>query len=73
MNAGTGNILEDHGPLKGVTVTTSSGPSTITFNSYGRVQGGTTSLHITAAGAVTFDRCLTVDSSGRPYAKASSC
>lgn len=73
VNTGTGNIMEDHGPLTGVSVTTSSGPSTIGYNSYGRVQGGTTSLLITATGTATVSRCVTVDSSGRPYAKSSSC
>jgi type IV fimbrial biogenesis protein FimT len=73
VNTGSGNIMEDHGPLKGVTVTTSSGPSTIAYNNYGRVQGGTTSLLITATGTATVSRCVKVDSSGRPYVMPSSC
>jgi type IV fimbrial biogenesis protein FimT len=73
VNPGTGVVMEEHGPLSGVTVTTTSGTSTVTYNSYGRVQGGTTSLQVTAAGSAAATRCVTVDTSGRPYIKASSC
>jgi type IV fimbrial biogenesis protein FimT len=73
LNPSTGTVMEDHGPLNGVTVTTASGPGTIVYNSYGRVQGGTTSLQITTTNSNPVSRCVTVDTSGRPYTKASSC
>lgn len=73
LNPGTGTVMEDHGPLNGVTVTIASGPGTIIYNSYGRVQGGATSLQITTTNSNPVARCVTVDTSGRPYTKASSC
>lgn len=73
LDPGTGNVMEDHGPLKGVTVTTFSGPSTIVYNSYGRVKGGATSLAIATTGPNVVSRCVTVDTGGRPYIKGSAC
>lgn len=61
-------ILEDHGAIKGVTISTQAN---ITYQSSGRVQGTSApSFTITASGA---SRCVSVDLSGRPYVKASSC
>jgi len=72
-NTGTGSVLEDHGPIRGISITATTGPSTIVYNSYGRVQGGKTSLQITTTGANPVTRCVTVETSGRPYTKASTC
>ncbi|MEJ2574420.1 MAG: GspH/FimT family pseudopilin [Gammaproteobacteria bacterium] len=73
-NTGTGAVLEDQGPLKGLTITATTGPGTIVYNSYGRVQGGKTSLQLTTTdGNPVVSRCVTVGPSGRPYIKASSC
>lgn len=74
-NTGTGTVLEDQGPLKGITIAVTTGSGTIDYNSYGRVKGGQkTSLQITTTGGnPVVTRCVTVSPSGRPYSKASTC
>lgn len=73
VNPNTGIVMEDQAPLKGVSVTTFSGPATIVYNSYGHVQGGGSSLQITTTDSNAVSRCVIVDTSGRPYIKAASC
>ena len=73
LNPNDGSVLENHSPPQGVTISVATGPSTVVYNSYGRVTGGATSLQITSTGASAASRCVTVGTSGRPYTKASSC
>lgn len=70
INPSDGSVLEDHGATNGVAVT---GPANVIYRSSGRIQGSTTSFAIASTGSAAVARCITVDSSGRPYAKASSC
>ena len=71
--AATGK-LDDHGPLKGLTI---SGPS-VTYRSSGRVLGTGTPPTFTISATGTDTRiCVNVDLTGRPYQKttttSSSC
>lgn len=62
--------LEDHNPLSNVTIT---GPSSVVYQSTGRVRGSTRpefDISVTGASSAV---CVTVDLSGLPSQKSSSC
>jgi type IV fimbrial biogenesis protein FimT len=68
--ADSGNKLDDHGPLAGLTV---SGPAGVVFLANGRVKGASApSFQLSVAG-VPQPRCVNVDLSGRPYQKPKAC
>lgn len=66
----TGDLIEDHAAIRNLTL---SGPASVVFQSSGRVKGGS-SVNINISGNDTNSaRCVTLDLSGRPSIKASSC
>ena len=68
--ADSGNKLDEHGPLAGLTM---SGPAGVVFLANGRVKGAAApSFQLSVAGAPQ-PRCVNVDLSGRPYQKPSAC
>ena len=70
-SAAPANILQDSNAAKGVSIN-SSGVNTVAYQSSGRVQGtaAVTFVITASAGGSTANRCVSVDLSGRPYAKA---
>lgn len=69
-SADTTRKLDDHIAVNGITIT---GPADVTFQSSGRVRGNTIpSFNISSPNGST-QWCGTVELSGRPYLKASSC
>lgn len=68
--AATSVTIEDNGPLKNITII---GPADLTYRSSGRILGTTApSFDISGTGTTTH-WCVSVDLSGRPYQKKSSC
>ena len=65
-------IIDDHPATNGIAV---AGPTTVVYQSSGRVQGNTTPAFVVKAvhGSSTEQRWVCVDLSGRPLAKASAC
>lgn len=73
-NPNTGAVMEDHNALSGITITTTpSSTNSISYNSYGRLQGGSLSLEVKSNGTHAAPRCVTIDLTGKPYLKASTC
>lgn len=64
------SVVDDRAAFTGLTIT---GPDSIVYQSSGRIQGTAPSFLITATAAATKQKCVSVDLSGRPYVKASSC
>ncbi|WP_019142913.1 GspH/FimT family pseudopilin [Noviherbaspirillum massiliense] len=62
--------IEDKAAVSGVTIT---GPVSVIFQSSGRIKGSTTPSFEVSAPRATKRWCGSVDLSGRPYLKASSC
>lgn len=63
--------IEDHAAANGVVI---SGPSTVIFQSSGRVSGtATPTFSITVTNNTSATRCVSVDLSGRPKSRAGSC
>lgn len=66
-------VLDDHSAPSGVTFSTAPSGG-VTYQSSGRIQGSAAvSFQVTSTAVSTAVRCVTVDPSGRPIAKASSC
>lgn len=66
------DVLEDHGPATGVTVT---GPASVQYLPSGHLPLGSTPpvfVITTTSGGHTDYQCVSVDLSGRPYMRASS-
>ena len=70
LNPSDNSLLEDHIALRGVTL---GGPASVIYNSSGRLQGAASSFDILSTGTAAVGRCVTIDPSGRPYTKKSSC
>ncbi len=66
----SGQVLDSHGNLSGLTVT---GPANVIYQASGRVQGAVGSFSLSSPVLSVTPRCITVDLSGRPSVKASSC
>ena len=68
-----GNYLDVHQPLKKVTVTT-TGPAPIIYQSTGRISGGVGPTFTVSGsnGSYTYNSCVRVDPSGRPYTLGTS-
>ncbi len=66
------NILDSHGPVSGITI--SGGPSTVVYQSSGRITASTApSFLATSTADASIQSCVSITLSGRPYVKASSC
>lgn len=66
------NVLADHGPAAGVTV---SGPGGVTYTPTGHLPIGSAQpvfVVTTTSGSQTDYQCVSVDLSGRPYVRAAS-
>lgn len=67
----SGTIIEDHDAISNLTVT---GPTSVIYQSSGRVSGTTAPSFVITGAASTSARCVAVDLSGRPSVKAgTSC
>jgi len=66
-----GTLISSQGALKGVTV--ASAPATVVYVSSGRIQGGAPTFEITDPKRTDLKRCVTANTSGRPYVKAEDC
>lgn len=65
--------IEDHAAITGGTITVPDGVTSVTYRSSGRVQGNTTpTFDITVSGTDSHV-CVTVNLSGLPSQKSSSC
>ena len=65
-----GSNLESHSGYTGLTAT---GPTSVTYQSSGRIQGAAVpAFNISAPGGSTI-RCVSVDLSGHPYVKPAAC
>lgn len=62
--------IEQHGATKGLTI---SGPGQVVYRSSGRVDATSAPAFDISASNATQHRCITVDLSGRPYVKKTSC
>jgi type IV fimbrial biogenesis protein FimT len=69
--ANAANILDTRNKTSGVTI---SGPSSVIYNTSGRIQGSVAPLFVITAmvGSTPIYQCVSVDLSGRPYMKATS-
>ena len=69
-------FIEKNSGFTGLTVTGASGataPTSVVYQSSGRISGATVpNFDIGATGSTT-KRCVSIDLSGRPYTKASTC
>lgn len=62
--------LEDHNPLSNMTIT---GPSSVVYQSTGRVRGNSRPQFDISVSGTSAAACVTVDLSGLPTQKSSSC
>jgi type IV fimbrial biogenesis protein FimT len=65
-------VLDDRGAASGATI---SGPTSVIYLRSGRVQGSTAPSFLVSltTGSTSKYQCVSVELSGRPYLKASSC
>lgn len=68
--ASDSSVIDTHSATNGLTV---GGPSSVTFQGSGRVQGTPPSFLISSTAISSIQRCVSVDLSGRAYVKKSSC
>ncbi len=66
----SGTILDSHGSLPNLTI---AGPASVTYQASGRVQGAIGPFNFSSPVVSVPQRCVSVDLSGRPSVKASSC
>ena len=65
------SYIEVHSAFAGLSPT--AGPASVIYRSSGRIQGTTAPAFNISADGVSAQRCVSVDLSGRPYVKATSC
>jgi type IV fimbrial biogenesis protein FimT len=64
-------VLRTQETVPNITIT---GPTSISYNGSGRITGtASPTIELTAAGTSIVTRCITIDLSGRPVTKASTC
>ncbi len=66
----TGALIEDHAAVPGLVI---AGPDDVTYQSSGRVQGGTPPTFSITGSFDSSARCVNVDLSGRPVVKKGGC
>jgi prepilin-type N-terminal cleavage/methylation domain-containing protein len=65
-------VLDSIPQAAGVTI--ASAPADVTYQSSGRIRGGTApSFLVTSSGNASVQRCVSAATSGRPYIKGSAC
>jgi type IV fimbrial biogenesis protein FimT len=65
-------VVLDQQALSGVSIT--GGPAQVVYDSTGRIAtGAAPSFEVASTAISTIRRCVSVDPSGRPYLKATSC
>jgi type IV fimbrial biogenesis protein FimT len=66
------NVLESHGAVAGVTITTLTGGAAVTYRPSGRVTAASTAsfLITTTSGSTTNYQCISLNLSGRPSQQA---
>jgi type IV fimbrial biogenesis protein FimT len=65
-----GTVLRQQQALAAVSLT---GPTSVVYNSSGRLGSASGSFELTATGSSITTRCITIDLSGRPVTKAAAC
>lgn len=71
VTATGGTVLRSQEAIPDVTI---AGPGTVVYTGSGRLSGGATQqFQLTATGANVVNRCITIDLSGRPVTKATTC
>ena len=65
-----GTVLRQQDAVAAVTIT---GPTNVVYNSSGRLGSASGSFELNATGGSITPRCITIDLSGRPVTKASTC
>lgn len=71
VTATGGTVLRSQEAIPDVTI---AGPGTLVYTGSGRLSGNAAlQFQLTATGANVVNRCITIDLSGRPVTKASTC
>jgi len=65
-----GATLRTESSIPNVTLT---GPASVVYNGSGRLTAAVTPFELTATGSGITSRCITLDLSGRPVSKATTC
>lgn len=66
-----GTVLRSQEAIPDVAI---AGPGSVVYTGSGRLSGGATQqFELTATGANVVNRCITIDLSGRPVSKATTC
>jgi type IV fimbrial biogenesis protein FimT len=65
-----GATLRSESSIPNITLT---GPASVTYNGSGRLTATVTPFEMTATGSGITARCITLDLSGRPVSKATTC
>jgi len=65
-----GTVLRRQDAIANITIT---GPANVVYSGSGRLSGAAGSFELTATGSTVTTRCITIDLSGRPVTKASTC
>lgn len=65
-----GATLRSESSIPNVTLT---GPTSVVYNGSGRLNAAVTPFELTATGSGITSRCITLDLSGRPVSKATTC
>ncbi len=65
-----GTLLRNQDAVPGITL---SGPASVVYNGSGRLSSASGSFQLSASGSTVTTRCITVDLSGRPVTKATTC
>lgn len=67
--------LRSQSAIANITISQSGGATTITYNGTGRIAASVNPIQLSASGAANSiqTRCISIDLSGRPVSKASTC
>ena len=65
-----GTVLRTMSAVPNMTIT---GPTNVVFRGSGRLNAASTPFQITASGSTVTTRCISIDLSGRPVTKATTC
>jgi type IV fimbrial biogenesis protein FimT len=70
VNASSGAVLNTYPPAPNITI---SGPTSITYQSSGRISPGTDTTFRVASSAASDLRCVSINLTGMPSVRASGC
>lgn len=65
-----GTVLRSQEAVADVAI---AGPASVIYTGSGRLSGAATQFQLTASGSTVVNRCITIDLSGRPVSKATTC